>query len=109
MSKITLLLVLSLAVLVSACGVNASGSNLPGPTVTDEIRIPAPDAPAVRLTLEFGVGELSLSPGAEDGLVSAHRRLQPPRLQAGHRNGWAAMCFCVRAKRTGTPLWASTA
>lgn len=70
MSKITLLLVLSLAVLVSACGVNASGSNLPGPTVTDEIRIPAPDAPAARLTLEFGVGELSLSPGAEDGLVS---------------------------------------
>lgn len=70
MSKITLLIVLLLAVLVSACQVNVSGLNPPGPTVTDEIRIPAPDAPAARLMLEFGVGELSLSPGAEGGLVS---------------------------------------
>ncbi|MBU4226500.1 MAG: hypothetical protein KKC71_11875 [Chloroflexi bacterium] len=63
---------LILALLVTACDLPFS---LPitittGPTVTDEISIPLPDsARPVNLTLAFGAGTLSLSPGS-NALVS---------------------------------------
>jgi hypothetical protein len=43
-----------------------------GPTVTDEINVPAPAASGdvTRLTLGFGAGVLRLSPGEDDALVS---------------------------------------
>jgi hypothetical protein len=56
-----------------ACGVTI---NLPvdqittGPTQTDEINVPAPQADTVDLTLNFGAGELNVSPGAETALVT---------------------------------------
>jgi hypothetical protein len=62
------------ALVTMACGVNF---NLPlnqvktGPTQTDEITVEAPaGTEEVELTLEFGAGELNLSPGTGDTLVS---------------------------------------
>ncbi|MDI6768754.1 MAG: toast rack family protein [Anaerolineales bacterium] len=61
---------LLLALLVTACGLQVSLPITPGPTVTDEISIPLPDAAKpVNLTLAFGAGTLSLSPGS-NALVS---------------------------------------
>lgn len=61
-----------LALLVTACDLHFSLpiTITPGPTVTDEISIPLPDsAKPVNLTLAFGAGTLSLSPGS-NALVS---------------------------------------
>ena len=63
---------LILALLVTACDLHFSLpiTITPGPTVTDEISIPLPDsAKPVNLTLAFGAGTLSLSPGS-NALVS---------------------------------------
>ena len=72
MSKPILFAILALALAASACGININlpEAKVPGPEVTDEIRIPAPDTQSARLTLEFGAGELVLAPGAQDSLVS---------------------------------------
>lgn len=72
MSKPVLFAILALALAASACGININlpEAKIPGPDVTDEISVPAPDAKSARLTLEFGAGELYLAPGAEGGLVS---------------------------------------
>lgn len=72
MSKPILFAILSLALAASACGININlpEAKVPGPDVTDEISVPAPDEKSIRLTLEFGAGELYLAPGAENGLVS---------------------------------------
>ncbi len=72
MSKPVLFAILALALAASACGINLNlpEAKAPGPEVTDEISIPLSDAEPVRLTLEFGAGELYLSPGAQDSLVS---------------------------------------
>ena len=65
---------LALALVTMACGINI---NLPetqlktGPTVEDEITIADPKSEdAVSLSLAFGAGELNLSPGSDDMLVS---------------------------------------
>lgn len=61
---------LLLALLLTACDLHISLPITPGPTVTDEISIPLPDsAKLVNLTLAFGAGTLSLSPGS-NALVS---------------------------------------
>jgi hypothetical protein len=72
MSKPILFAILALALAASACGfnINLPEAKVPGPDVTDEISVPAPDAESARLTLEFGAGELYLAPGAVGGLVS---------------------------------------
>lgn len=72
MSKTVLFAILALALAASACGININlpEAKTPGPEVTDEISVPAPDAKPLRLTLEFGAGELYLAPGAQGGLVS---------------------------------------
>lgn len=41
----------------------------PGPEVTDQIVVPIPDEDETRLKLSFGVGDITLSPGAEKDLV----------------------------------------
>jgi hypothetical protein len=77
MYKFKFLMILSTLVLASlACGLNI---NIPittdiktGPIVTDEIQIPfleVPDTTAA-VTLEFGAGELNLSPGAVGYLIN---------------------------------------
>lgn len=73
-NKPLLLFVLLLVLAGLACDLNV---NLPdtdlktGPLETTAIAIPEPETGEdIELTLAFGVGELTLSPGAETGLVS---------------------------------------
>jgi hypothetical protein len=73
LNKKIILAITVFALVSMACGVTI---NLPvdqittGPTQTEEINIPAPDAETVDLSLTFGAGELILKPGAEPALVS---------------------------------------
>ncbi|MGD9092240.1 MAG: toast rack family protein [Anaerolineales bacterium] len=76
MYKYTALLAIAvLAIVAMACGVTV---NFPvaevktGPTITDEIVVPNIDdeTEPAELTIGFGAGELHLSPGADDALVS---------------------------------------
>ena len=66
---ISALLILALASL--ACGINVDLPQMktPGPDITDEISIPAPESDEIRLKLSFGAGELTLAPGAQKNLV----------------------------------------
>jgi len=73
LNKKVFLAIIALALVSMACGVTI---NLPldqittGPTQSEEINVPAPQADTVNLTLTFGAGELNLQPGAEAALVS---------------------------------------
>ncbi|NLG73939.1 MAG: hypothetical protein GX495_18110 [Chloroflexi bacterium] len=51
-----------------------------GPTQTEEIEVPAPDAEEVDLIFSFGAGELNLSPGAGAALVSGTVRFNVEQL-----------------------------
>lgn len=66
MSKNILIALLALALASMACGfqTNFPNAKTPGPNVTDEISVAAPDDDA-NLTLSFGAGELTLAPGAK--------------------------------------------
>ena len=71
--KSILLPIIALALVSMACGVTI---NLPefadvktGPTVAEAIRVPLNGEETYDLTLEFGAGELNVSPGASDYLV----------------------------------------
>ncbi len=67
-----LISVLVLSLVTMACSINI---NLPdrvdkvGPIQTQEINVPLLNTAESRLELQFGAGELKLSPGAEDALV----------------------------------------
>ncbi len=63
---ISVVLILALSTL--ACGFSFSipQAPTPGPDVTDNISVPAPQSGATRLTIAFGAGDLKLSPGAHD-------------------------------------------
>ncbi len=67
-----------------ACNVSI---NLPvtkintGPTQTDEISLPMPDASNADVTLEFGYGELNLAPGAETALLEGTATYNVPELK----------------------------
>ncbi|MCS6995208.1 MAG: toast rack family protein [Anaerolineales bacterium] len=69
MPKPILLALLVFVLAASACRIDFAQSNTPAPEVTEEINIPIPDSESIHLTLEFGAGDLSLSPGAEGYLV----------------------------------------
>ena len=62
-----------LALVTTACGFTV---NIPvnefkaGPTRTTEIYVERPDASMADVRLEFGAGELDVSPGADDALIS---------------------------------------
>ena len=62
----TLVSLAALALVTLACGMqtNIPSANTPGPVVTDEISVNAPDGDA-NLTLTFGAGKLTLAPGAK--------------------------------------------
>lgn len=61
---IVVLAIIGLAIL--ACGGNIQLPDVPtaGPTIMDQISVPAPAGDQARLELSFGAGELSLTPGA---------------------------------------------
>jgi N-terminal domain of toast_rack, DUF2154 len=73
LDKKIILAIIVLAMVSMACGVTI---NLPvdqittGPTQTEEINVPAPEADTIDLALTFGAGELDLQPGAGSALVS---------------------------------------
>lgn len=62
----SMILILALATL--ACGFSMPLPKVPtpGPDVTDQITVPAPSTGPTRLTITFGAGDLTLSPGAKD-------------------------------------------
>jgi hypothetical protein len=68
---ITIVCALALATL--ACGLTVKlpmDQVVTGPTVEEEINIPAPDESPVNLKISFAAGNLSIDPGAEDALVT---------------------------------------
>ena len=66
MSKKLLIALLALALVSLACGfqTNFPDAKTPGPDITDQISVAAPDGDA-NLTLLFGAGKLTLAPGAK--------------------------------------------
>lgn len=64
------LVILSLASMACGLSVDLPQVPTPGPEVTDKITVAVPDSEQTRLSISFGAGELTLSPGAEDALVS---------------------------------------
>jgi hypothetical protein len=63
------LTILALATMACSFTVNLPPAPSPGPDVTDEITVAVPDTDEPLLKIQFGAGELSLSPGAEDMFV----------------------------------------
>lgn len=53
-----------LALTALACGINVPEPPTPSPEVTEDITVKYPDADEINLKIEFGVGELTLAPGA---------------------------------------------
>jgi hypothetical protein len=66
---LSFLAILTLATLACGFSVDIPSAPTPGPEVTDEISAAIPDSGETRLKISFGAGELTLSPGAGDGLV----------------------------------------
>lgn len=75
--KPILLMITALVLVTLACGITI---NIPveeketGPTQTEEIQVPEPDASVAGLTLVFGAGNLELAPGADGFLVEGDAR-----------------------------------
>jgi hypothetical protein len=69
MNKRIIPILLVVFLITTACGFNIPERVTPEAEVTDDINIPVPSSEKARLTLAFGAGELTLSPGAEDALV----------------------------------------
>ena len=66
---VSAILILALASLACGFTIDIPKRPTPGPATTDEIMVAVPDADETRLAIAFGAGKLSLSPGAQDGLV----------------------------------------
>lgn len=75
------IVILVLALVTMACGFTF---NLPfdeintGPTQTEEISIPIPEQSPAYVKLDFGAGELQLSPGATGALIEGQARYNVP-------------------------------
>lgn len=73
-SKPIFVVVVVLALVTMACGINISPiiDVKTGPTVTDDINVPLldDDSAVAEITLGFGAGELYLAPGATNALVT---------------------------------------
>ena len=72
-----------LALTAMACGftVNIPDRPTPGPLVTDQISIESPESDQARLKIQFGAGELKLSPGADDTLVEGTATYNVPNFK----------------------------
>ena len=69
MNKKIIPILLVVFLITTACGFNIPERVTPEAERTDDINVPVPSSEQARLTLAFGAGELTLSPGAEDALV----------------------------------------
>jgi hypothetical protein len=73
-----------LALTALACGISFQipvDQIATGPTQTEAINIPVPDASPVSLTLAFGVGKLEVEPGAEGALVDGQAVYNVPEFK----------------------------
>lgn len=77
---ISAMLVLALASLACSFTVDIPEGPTPGPEVTDEISVAAPKSGDAKLEINFGAGDLTLSPGA-DGLVDGTATYNIPDLK----------------------------
>lgn len=66
-----------------ACGFSFDIPSVPtaGPAMTDEISVAVRESDETRLTISFGAGELTLSPGAENVLVEGTATYSIPSLK----------------------------
>jgi hypothetical protein len=65
--KITsVVIILALATLACGFSVPLPKAPTPGPDITDQITVPAPSSGTTRLSIDFGAGELTLNPGAQN-------------------------------------------
>jgi hypothetical protein len=63
-------LILALASMACGFSIDLPERPTPGPEITDEITVAVPGSGETRLTVAFGAGDLKLSPGAGQDLVS---------------------------------------
>ena len=77
---ISAMLVLALASLACSFTINLPETATPGPDVTDSISVAAPSSGEVNLEINFGAGDLTLAPGADD-LVSGTATYNFPDLK----------------------------
>jgi hypothetical protein len=63
---ISVVLILTLATMACGFSVSIPPVPTPGPDITENITVPSPSTGDTRLTLSFGAGELTLSPGAQN-------------------------------------------
>ncbi len=76
-------LVLSLTTLACRVPVDLPQSATPGPLVTEEVHVPLPSSETISLTVQFGAGQLSLRPGAEnlvDGVIRYNQGYWKPEV-----------------------------
>lgn len=74
----------ALALASLACGISVQipvDQIATGPTQTEAIDIPAPDASPVSLTLAFGAGKLEVEPGMGDALVTGEATYNVPEFK----------------------------
>ncbi len=72
-----------LALASMACGFTVSIPDrpTPGPMETEQISVASPGSDETRLKIQFGAGELKLSPGAEDALVEGTATYNVPNFK----------------------------
>jgi len=63
---ISIVLILALATLACGFSVSIPKAPTPGPDITDNVTVPAPTYATTHLSINFGAGELTLNPGAQD-------------------------------------------
>jgi len=80
-SLLSFLAILTLASLACSININLPEAPTPGPEVTDEISVAIPDSEETRLKISFGAGELRLSPGAEEALVTGTATYNHPNFK----------------------------
>jgi len=78
---LSFLAILALASLACSVSVNLPDAPTPGPEVTDQITVAAPSSEEARLKISFGAGELRLSPGAENDLVTGTATYNVPNFK----------------------------
>jgi len=67
---LSFLAILTLATIACRVNIDVPDKLTTGPEVTDQITVATPLSEEARLKISFGAGELRLSPGAQDALVS---------------------------------------
>jgi len=78
---LSFLAILTLASLACGFTVNIPSAPTPGPEITEDITVAAPESGESRLKISFGAGELKLSPGTSDMLVEGTATYDVPNFK----------------------------